>query len=130
MTVGELFAVMDRDAVIAELERQWPSQVESHDGHVDAWNEIVGLKPVPSEYVCRVDLKAPVADGRRYLDVSGVVDGCDDRLAIEFVNWREWVSMSVVRGDDMADVAPQVVLAAILYEMTFAGYSNFEATGN
>ena len=68
--------------------------------------------------------------GRSYVDVSGSVEGCDDLLAIEFVDWREWLSMRVVLGSGMADAPPLEVLAAILNEMTFAGYSNMQATGN
>ncbi|OKO69339.1 hypothetical protein AC629_41290 [Bradyrhizobium sp. NAS80.1] len=65
---------------------------------------------------------------RSYIDVSGTIEGSDDLLAIEFVDWRQ--SMPVVLGSGMADTPPLTVLAAILNEMTFAGYSNLEATGN
>ena len=129
MTVAELFASVDRDAVIGELERQSPRQVANRDEHIEAWNEIVGLKPLPTEYACRVDL-VQHKSGRSYIDVSGTTGGCEDLLAIEFVDWRQWLSMRVIMGDGMADVSPPTVLAAILNEMTFAGYSNMQATGN
>jgi hypothetical protein len=58
------------------------------------------------------------------------VEGSEDLLAIEFVDWRQWLSMRVVRGTDMADASPETILAAILDEMTFAGYCNRQATGN
>jgi hypothetical protein len=67
---------------------------------------------------------------RRYIDVSGTIDGNDVLLAIEFVDWRQWLSMRVILGDGMADPPPSTVLAAILNERTFAGYSNMQATGN
>lgn len=46
------------------------------------------------------------------------------------MDWRQWLSMRIVRGAGMADAAPPTVQAAILNEMTFAGYSNKQATGN
>lgn len=129
MTVAELFASLDRDAVLAELERERPAQVANREGHVEAWNEIVRSKPLPTEYACRIDLvrREPRPS---YIDVSGVIEGREDLLAIEFVDWRQWLSMRVVLGDGMADASPLTVLAAILDEMTFAGYSNMQATGN
>jgi hypothetical protein len=63
-----------------------------------------------------------------YIDVSGLLEGHEDLLAIEFVDWRQWLSMRVFPGDGMADASPQTVLAAVLSEMTFAGYSNMQAT--
>jgi hypothetical protein len=129
VTVGDLFASFDRDAVIEELERQSPRQIANRGGHIEAWNEIVRLKPLPTEYGCRVDLvrREPRPS---YIDVSGALEGQEDLLAIEFVDWRQWLSMRVVLGDGMADASPRTVLAAILNEMTFAGYSNMQATGN
>jgi hypothetical protein len=129
MTVAELFASLDRDEVIGELERQRPRQILNRDGHVEAWNEIVGLKPLPTEYACRVDLVRN-RSGQNHLDVSGVIEGSEYLLAIEFVDWRQWLSMRVVLGAGVADVSPLTVLAAILDEMTFAGYGNMQATGN
>jgi len=128
MTVGDLFASLDRDAVIAELERQSPRRVANRKGHAEAWNEIVGLTPLPTEYACRLDLMQQEAR-RSYIDVSGTIKGSDDLLAIEFVDWRQWLSMRIVLGDGMADASSPTVLAAILNEMTFAGYSNMQATG-
>lgn len=129
MTVAELFASLDRDPMIAELERQSPRQVANREGHIQAWDEIVGLKSLPTEYSCRFDLVRH-ASGRSHIDVSGTAEGSDDLLAMELVDWRQWLSMRVVLGDGMADAPPPTVLAAILNEMTFAGYSNLEATGN
>ncbi|WP_407116159.1 DUF6557 family protein [Bradyrhizobium sp. LMG 9283] len=59
-----------------------------------------------------------------------MIEGQENLLAIEFVDWRQWLSMRVVLGDGIAEASPQAVLAAILNEMTFAGYSNMQATGN
>ncbi|MCK1712332.1 MULTISPECIES: DUF6557 family protein [unclassified Bradyrhizobium] len=115
--------------MIAELERQSPRQVANREGHIQAWDEIVGLKSLPTEYSCRFDLVRH-ASGRSHIDVSGTAEGSDDLLAMELVDWRQWLSMRVVLGDGMADAPPPTVLAAILNEMTFAGYSNLEATGN
>ena len=121
MTVAELFASLDRDEVIKELERQSPRQVANRDGHLEAWNEIIGLKPLPTKYACRVDLLRHESRRSR-IDVSGTVEGCDALLAIESVDWRQWLSMPVILGDGMANASPPTVLAAIVNEMTFAGY--------
>jgi hypothetical protein len=130
MKVEEMFGALDRDKVIAELERQRPRQVENREGHIEAWNEIVTLTPIPTEYSCRLDVYRSDADGKNYIDVSGLMDGSEDLLAIEFVDWREWISMSVISGDRMFGATPEAMLAAILHEMTFCGYSNSQVSGN
>lgn len=81
MNVGDFFRTVDRDTVIAELERQRPRYIERRAGHIEAWNEIVTLTPVATEYACHVGMRAG-ADGKRYFDVSGVTSGSDERLSI------------------------------------------------
>ncbi|MGY3581998.1 hypothetical protein ACVIGB_001079 [Bradyrhizobium sp. USDA 4341] len=129
MTVAELFANLHRDEVVDELERQRPHQEENRAGHIEAWNEIVGLQPLPTEYACQLSLVRQTT-GRSYVDVSGRSTGSDELFAIEFVDWRQWLSMEVVVESELSGFPPETLLAAILYEMTFAGYSNMQATGN
>jgi hypothetical protein len=49
--------------------------------------EIVRLEPLPTEYACLVELARDLS-GRNYVDVSGMIDGSEDLLAIEFVDCR------------------------------------------
>ncbi|MBW5440803.1 hypothetical protein FXB41_40530 [Bradyrhizobium canariense] len=88
MTVGDLFTSLRRGEVMGELERQSPRQVANREGHIEAWNEIAGLKPLPTQYSCRVDLVQDLS-GRDHIDVSGTIEGGEDLLAIEFVHWRQ-----------------------------------------
>lgn len=129
MTITEFFTSLNREDVVDELERQRPHQEENRAGHIEAWEEIVRLHPLPTLYVCRLNLVRQTT-GRSCIDVSGMVAGSDELLAIEFVDWRQWLSMDVVVDDDLSGFPPETLLAAILYEMTFAGYSNLQATGN
>lgn len=130
MKVGDLFESLDRDTVIAELERQRPPYVKHRSGHIEAWNEIVTLKPIPTECVCHVGTRPAMGGKVIYLDVYGLTEGCDDHFSITFVDWREWMSMEIVIDDDAAGATPEAVLAAIIDEMTFHGCSNNEVSGN
>lgn len=129
MKVGDFFRTLDRDTVITELERQRPPYVEHHAGHIEAWNEIVKLTPIATEYTCRVGMRAN-ADGKQYFDVSGVTAGSDERLSIAFVDWREWMSVKIVIDDDAAGATQEAICAAIVDEMTYHGYSNREVLGD
>ncbi|OKO83065.1 DUF6557 family protein [Bradyrhizobium sp. AS23.2] len=129
MTVGDLFASLDRDAVIGELERQSPPAGSEPGGA----RRSLGRDRRPEaafDGIC-LPSRSGAARARTQLHrLSGTIEGGEDLLAIEFVDWRQWLSMPLVLGTGMADAPPSTVLAAILNEMTFAGYSNLQATGN
>ena len=129
MKVGDLFRTLDRDTVIAELERQRPAYVSHRAGHIEAWDEIVTLTPLSTEFSCHIGMRAG-ADGKTHFDVFGVLAGSDERWSLTFVDWRAWMAMEVVIDDVAAGATQEAILAAIIDEMTFHGYSNSEVSGN
>jgi hypothetical protein len=47
MTLGELFHTLDRDAVIAAIDRLYEVEDDDVDGYEEAWEATLNLQPTP-----------------------------------------------------------------------------------
>ena len=141
MILKDYFEILDRDDVMIALLELYPEQEKNLDGYISAFDEIAGLTPnrtdamrirvyhVFQEYRPKYDL-----DTDDYISVCGVNpeaapddwgrSGVEITWAIEYSPWDEWVAMEVETvGDDDRFDSDEKVLAHILWEMTWSGFT-------
>lgn len=131
MNIGELFHGLDRDAVIAAIETNYPDERKNRNGYLRAWAEIIGLQPQPTDLVCQLKLrKADPADpdDTDQITISGLRPGEETPYGIELVPWEQWLSMDVV-FDGIDNMKTNDVLAHVFWEMTWAGYDRKTIAG-
>lgn len=138
MKLHELFARHAGHFIIEQLIVEYPDQITSWEGYVSALEELHGLTLSESKcdlLVHRVEDDETLPASVRcdpYICVSGVSrepnikDGdlpAGTYYAIEFDPWEEWLGMEVLPEsfDGRSELS---VLAHVLWEMTFCGYSN------
>jgi hypothetical protein len=126
-TVGELFHSLDRDEVIAAILRLYPEQPGDHpDGYLQAWDIIRAKQAAsPSDVICELYMHPSFDDPpEMFVGVHGRKDGDEDRYAIEYNPWVEWLSMPIDVLPECGDLPEIDVLAHIFWEMTWAGYDD------
>jgi len=143
MTVKELFDKVNHKALLETMYELYPNQEENHEGYVQALFELNSLEPQEEKPTCRVvidhiyhEYEAPYdhLEPDDYINVSGVDpeaaedeygrSGEDITWAIEYQPWTEWLAMDFeCRTDDPRCDSELKQAAHILYEMTFAGYT-------
>lgn len=57
-----------------------------------------------------------------FYDVVGVIDGDDDKYALEFVDWKEWLSMEL-DSESINRYGIHLVVTACIEELTFNGFT-------
>lgn len=115
-TVGELIHSIDKEAVLATLAKTYHGTGEDPEGYSDAWDTLLSMQPKLTKLSCVLSRK------KFGVDVSGR-EGDDPQLyAIEFVDWREWLSMPIVIDPSIGDMSDTEQLAHVLYELTWGGY--------
>ena len=77
----------------------------------------------PTGYMCRRK-DGKLAQSREFIfDVFGVISGDENHYALEMNPWDEWLNYDILNKS--IEVYGQAeVLAHILYEMTFFGFSS------
>ena len=93
-----------------------------------AINEMLGIIPVVKDGMYVVYKRYEETDDMAYLDiydypflsVTGKVDGDIDNYALDFIPWKNVLSMEIKEFDEAESIN---FLSAILFEMTFSGFS-------
>lgn len=122
MKLIDLLKRNDPEAVVARLDAIYPDYASSHEGHLNAYRELLTLTPEADDglivTVSKVDPDPPLDDA--WWDVSGTKPDDPIGYAIEFDPWPKWLGREVAPFD-----GPEVdLLSHILFEMTFLGYSS------
>lgn len=127
-TVGELFHSLDRDEVIATIDRLYPKSPVDYPSYQSAW-QVIRRKEAASRTRMVCELYAAPSDedpAKTYIGVHGrdLIDGV--AYAIEFVQWAEWLAMEVRILPECGEISPVEPLAHIFWEMTWVGYDESE----
>lgn len=125
-TVGELFHSLNRDEVIATIDRIYPNPKVDYPSYEAAWDIILRKESATqTTMVCELYTAQSCDDPpETYIGVHGREPGEDVAYAIEFVPWAEWLSMEIRVLPECGEVPPVEVLAHIFWEMTWVGYDD------
>lgn len=142
MKVQEYFEKVEINDLLTELFFLYPDQIDSRDGYVSMYHKIKTLEPKETTMRVVIDrvqqaYDNPEIDDDDYINVSGIdptseenefwQSGEDITWAIEYNPWSEWIAMDVeVRTDDERCASNAKVLAHIIWEMSWAGYTEEE----
>lgn len=145
MNLNEMFKKADLSEVLKELYTLYPEEEKNDAGYKEALYEIlIETSPIKGEITERITVdrvykqyEDPILDTDDYINIYSVDpkaeedefgrSGEDIHWALEFTPWENWLAMEVevVTPDSRCDTRNKI-LAHILYEMTFCGYSNKE----
>ena len=136
MKLYELLSRHGNFDILVHLIAEYPDADNSREGYMNALHELRTLKSVENKCQILVHTVEPDESlpenvrGERYVCVSGrgkdnpeYPDMTDVNFAIEFDPWEEWLGMEIMPESFMGRSEIEV-LAHILWEMTFCGYSN------
>lgn len=96
-------------------------------GYLSVLEELSKLTPKDTTMLLVVSEVQDDFDGKTYTDVSGNEEehGELQRFALGFTSWDEWLDMEIDKSSVENYLAADL-LAHILWEMTFFGYTNEE----
>jgi hypothetical protein len=129
-TLKDLVMRADREEVRRVIDDNWGDALSplSRDAHMQVLTQLQVLKPqkpltfegapLVAIQLCRMEDEW---DGKVevFTDVCGL-DAKDDRWAIEFQPWSQWLSLPIrTVGQEYTEAQ---IIAHCLYEMTFLGY--------
>lgn len=121
-TVSDLLRNSNCDAVLAEIRRVYPTTPDaSIEGYRRVWEELLATKPESSDLTCELYHDGPAP----FVAVHGR-DSDGTAWGIEYMSWDQWLGMNVSTLPEVGDISQTEVLAHILWEMTWAGFSNDE----
>jgi hypothetical protein len=132
MKLKDLLEKHEFDSVWPAIETIYPDSQEI--AYRQAWNELKGLSPKEPDdnpdmmiTVRTIRAEDDELSDKDYVDVSGISKsseyGNQPMWALDFCPWEEWLYMKVDYGS-IEEFSETVVLAHILWEMTFHGFSN------
>lgn len=130
-TVGELLRSISKDAVLDRIEAIYHENMREEYGNV--LDELIGLQPKNTSMKITLNQVWERAEDRpprrrktfkeySWISIDGLQDGT--AYAIEFMDWREWLSMPVLWDNEMGQPEQITALAHVLYEMTVGGLTN------
>lgn len=125
MTFKELINSVNYDDVWTVIDKEYENKDGAYEAYKRVFEELKSLLPKACEPPITL-VVAKVEDyfeaGTFIFDVFGIQNGDESHYALEMTPWNEWLSFKVldkcVEAYGMADV-----VAHVLYEMTFFGYS-------
>ena len=119
-TLGELVHVYAWCDLEETFERLYPGEPEWLLQHARVFDHLKTIRPRLSELEIVIDtVDDGDGDDDRWIDVSGRSD--DELVAIEFVDWAEWLGM-VVDGPTMSRFTPEETVVHCVWEMSFFGF--------
>jgi len=114
------------EEIWVEFVKNYPECEKDKKGYQKVWIELNSL-PIDNSlkhYNIYVDFvheeEYPEDD---YWSVDAWVEGCDYDFAIEYTSWEKWLGMQVDE-QTIVNHSKEFVLAHILWEMTWCGFSN------
>lgn len=140
MTLYVLIRTHDKEAVFTALYEYYPDQIKNDAGYRSMWDELLTYDPVASESGMRVHIDhGPLdePDHEPWIQVHGKSDRIpageefnhvtlDTYYALEYRPWPEWLGYEIVNNTEHSEVE---VVAHILWEMSWAGYTNKHVQG-
>jgi len=116
-TLGELVHAYAWSDVEGDFQRLYPGDAEWVAQHARVFSMLRSLRPRLS------DMDIVIADvhdeGETWIDVSG--RSGDELVAIEFVDWSEWLGMVIDAATSNRFTATEIV-AHCVWEMSFFGF--------
>ena len=125
MRLFELLKKYTDEEIIKELKNNFEDIVD--ESYKQALSEIRNLVPSSEEQdiIINVEFTKDELDGSEYLSCDGIEpdeDGIITRWGLEFDNWDEWLAKEI-NEENFEKLNEVTILAGILWEMTFNGYS-------
>jgi hypothetical protein len=117
-TLGELVHAYAWADVQGDFERMYPGDPGWTVQHARVFSKLRALRPRLSQMEIVID-DAQNEGGEAWIDVSGRKG--DELVAIEFVDWAEWLGM-VVDHETSHRYTPTEILAHCVWEMSFFGF--------
>lgn len=117
-TLGELVHALEWRDVETDFQRLYPGEPDWLVQHARVFSALRALRPRLSEMEIVI---AEVEDerGETWIDVSG--RSGDELVAIEFVDWAEWLGM-VVDQTTARRYTPGEIVSHCIWEMSFFGF--------
>jgi hypothetical protein len=123
-TVASLLAQATDDAIVAELDTYYG------EGFCDDYREMLpsfrACKPLPTRFQCVLERLEDFDSGSDCINVFGKEMGNDTRWSLSCTDWREWHSMPVILEPGLTEMAPAQILAHVLYEVSWGGWTQEE----
>lgn len=122
MRLKQLFQKYRFEEVFPLVKGEYPDSDEKSYRHAwDNISEIVGtIGDESSAMTLIVEEVGNTFDAERLVDVSGLENG--QKHAIEILPWEKWLNLEIEQKSFLFD--DKTLLAHILFEMTFLGYSS------
>lgn len=123
MKLKEIISHVDWNEVAIAIVSERPFQRPVLEGFKKVFESLLLMEPAESEYQIRIDRTPDVLDPEdTYPEVVGIKEGVDERWALSFCPWAEWLGMEVCQATLEAFSASQIV-ANCLHEMAFFGFT-------
>ena len=130
MTLNEIISQVDWTEVAIAIVSERPYQRPVLEGFRKVFESLMTMEPAESEYQIRIDRSPDVLDPEdTYPEVVGTKEGVDERWALSFCPWAEWLGMEVCAETMEAFTSSQIV-ANCLHEMTFFGFTEEKIKGH
>ena len=130
MTLNEIISQVDWNEVAVAIVSERPYQRPVLEGFKKVFESLLLMEPAGSEYRIRIDRTPDVLDPEdTYPEVVGIKEGVDERWALSFCPWTEWLGMEVCQATLEAFSVSQIV-ANCLHEMTFFGFTEEKIKGH
>jgi len=130
VTFSEVINSTNLEDVLATLFKFCPDQEKNKDGYEKVFDKLRSMTPkrnnLSDPFIC-ID-KVFEEDGGWWPDVYGLRINSNKRLGMEFVRWRDWVTM-FINKDTLTNFSKKEIVAACLYEMTFFGFAEDDIQG-
>ncbi len=125
MRFKELLFNVECDKVVEILNKKYNQKEGVYEAYKQVIEELKSLKVKPCEKqktLVVAKIKDVFDPGKFIFEVFGVYEGDEERYSLVLVPWEEWCDFEVLaKSIEMYGAA--AVVATILYEMTFYGYS-------
>ena len=130
MKLKEIISQSNWQEVAIAIVSERPYQRPFLEGFRKVFESLMTMDLAESEYQIRIDRSPDVLDPEdAYPEVVGIKEGVDERWALSFCPWAEWLGMEVCTETMEAFSSSQIV-ANCLHEMTFFGFTEEKIKGH
>ena len=114
------------NGVWAVIEKEYNLKKSARQAYEAVFEELKIIEPKPCDppVICVVaKLENWLSPGEFIFDVFGIISGDKNHYALEINPWDEWLNYDIL-NKSIEVYGQEEVLAHILYEMTFFGFSS------
>ena len=130
MKLKEIISQSDWQDVAIAIVTEHPCQRKNLKGFRIVFETLELMEPTESEYQIRIDRAPDVLDPEdTFPEEVGIKEGVDERWALSFCPWREWLGMEVCQ-ETLERFSPSQIVANCLHEMTFFGFTEEKIKGH